>query len=159
MIDDRVRENLVAYLDDELTAEERAEVERLVREDPEVARELESFRATDALLDEYPVPVGDVDLTERVLRKARRHGRLLRLRPLVAVAASLAILAAILFVLGDGNGEPAQDIDPDVQELAIENLHALEYMALVEEAGEDADALLDDVDLLLVVDASEVGAK
>ena len=159
MSDARIREDLVAYLDGELTPEERTEVERLVREDPEVARELESFRATDALLDRYPGPDRTVDLTERVLRKARRHGRLVRLRPLMAVAASLAILAAILFILGDGNDEPKPTVGPDETELAIENLHALEYMALVEEAGEETDALLGDVDLLLVVDASEVGEK
>jgi len=159
MIDDRLREDLVAYLDDELTPEERAEVERRVREEPEVARELESFRATDALLDRYPVPDRAVDLTERVLRRARRQGRLLRLRPLVAVAASLVILAAILVVLGGGNDTPAPVTKTDSTELAIENLHALEYMALLEEAGEDADALLGDVNLLLVVDASEVGEK
>ena len=163
MIDDTLREQLVAYLDGELPPEEASEVERRVREDPEVARELATLRETDALLDLYPGPTRQVDLTSRVVDRARRRGRLRRLRSALALAASILILTGIWLVVRDG-GEPAPAPEPgeDAVEMAIENLHALEYMALLETTDQSdalAFALLESADLILVLDEEEVEVR
>ena len=159
MIDVKTRENLVAYLDGELDPEEAASIERLIREDPAVDRELRSLRETDGLLDLYVAPELRTDLAPRVVARARRRRRMLRLVPAVALAASMLILAGILGLLS--GGEPAKapaSVDSDVQ-MAIENLHALEYMALAEEAGEDVDALLEDADFILALIEEDVEVR
>jgi anti-sigma factor RsiW len=154
MMDEKLREDLVAYLDGEVDAGERARIERLVRDDPEAAAELESFRRVDALLDAYPAPGRDVDLTGRVVTRARRAGRMIRIRIAAAVAAVLLVLAVLPFALR--SREPVTPTTTGPEELAIENLHALEYLALLEAEGADADALLQDADLLVSLSAAEV---
>ena len=151
MIETRDREELVAYLDGELGPEARAKVERRLREDAEYAREHDSLQATDTLLDLYPAPDPSGDLSDRILARVRAGGRLsrlLRLRPALATAASLLVVVTLVAVLA----RPGRDATPEPQvatvEEAIENLHALEYLALFEEAGEDADAILEDAGLL-----------
>ncbi len=147
MIDTKDREELVAYLDGELIPDERAAVERRLGEDPEYAEELESLRGADALLDLYVVPDPRGDLVERVAARAKPRGRLLGMNPAIAAAAALLLVAALV-VLTSGNGKlPESPIDP-TSEAAIENLHALEYLALLEEVGEDAGAILEDPTLL-----------
>jgi hypothetical protein len=149
MIDRRDQEALVAYLDDELTPEERAAVVRRLGEDAEYAAELESLREVDALLDLYPAPEPRGDLAERVLARAGGLGRRLRLlRPVLAAAASLLVVATIIVALNREGPEPTPPGPAPTAEEAIENLEALEYLALVEEFGEDADAILEDPGLL-----------
>lgn len=161
MIDEKIRENLVAYLDEELDPEATAEIERLIREDPAVGREFRSLRETDGLLDLYVVPELRSDLAPLVVARARHRRRMVRLVPFAAIAASLIILAGITGLLGLGGGEPTrspQNVDSRVQ-MAIENLHALEYMALAEEAGEDVDALLEDADFILALIEEDVEVR
>jgi anti-sigma factor RsiW len=163
MIDDKLREQLVAYLDDELTPGEASDVERRAREDPDVAREIETLRETDALLDLYPGPTRQVDLASRVVERARRRGRVRRIRAALALAASILILAGIWIVVrGGGETSPTPEPGESAAEMAIENLHALEYMALLEQTDQSdalAFALLESADLILVLDEEEVEVR
>jgi len=147
MITEKDREELVAYLDGELTPDERAAVERRLGEDPEYNREMESLRATDALLDLYVAPEPRGDLPERVSARAKPRGRLLRVSPAIAAAAALLLVAGLVFLSGGNGTVPETPLDT-TPEAAIENLHALEYLALLDEVGEDADAILEDPTLL-----------
>jgi anti-sigma factor RsiW len=158
MTHDKRLEDLVAYLDGELGPGETTALEAELRDDPELARELDSLRKTDALLDLYPEPTLDVDLASRVMARTRRPGRLVRFAPLAALAAMLLIAAFL--VIGPWTvpepiptpPEPA----PAPELVAIENLHALEYMDLLDEAGGDAAALEADVELLLSLHEEEL---
>lgn len=65
-------ELLSAYLDGEVTADERAQVEQMLAADPEMRAALEELRALSAALKSLPkLSVGE-DLSERVLRRAER---------------------------------------------------------------------------------------
>lgn len=62
-----------AYLDGELTADERVRVEHLLATSPESRQLLESLKALSATVQSLPVHKLDEDLSERVLRLAERR--------------------------------------------------------------------------------------
>ncbi|HLA85352.1 MAG TPA: zf-HC2 domain-containing protein [Thermoguttaceae bacterium] len=64
---------LSAYLDDELSAEERARVEQWLTDDPAARRRLDELRAVGASLKSLPAYRLDEDLSDRVLRAAERR--------------------------------------------------------------------------------------
>lgn len=66
-------ELLSAYLDGELTAAERAEVERLLAANPAAQQLLDELRTLSATLQALPQQKLGEDLTERVLRLAERR--------------------------------------------------------------------------------------
>lgn len=81
-------ELLSAYLDGEVTAAERAQVEQMLASDPEARAALQELRALSAALQSLPkLSVGE-DLSERVLRRAERA--MLERQTLEPVAASAA---------------------------------------------------------------------
>jgi negative regulator of sigma E activity len=66
-------ELLSAYLDGELTADERARVEQLLAADPAARRVVDEFRAVRGRLQALPKHTVGEDLSERVLRAAERR--------------------------------------------------------------------------------------
>jgi anti-sigma factor RsiW len=150
MIDEKAMEDLVAYMDGELDAEEREAVDRRLRDDPEYAAELASLREADALLDLYAAPEPTAGLTNRIVARAGSaglRGRLFRLRPVLA-AAALLLIAGVLVLLQNDGTTPIVAPSASETELAIENLHVLEYMDLMDEAGQDVDDLIEDAPFL-----------
>ena len=73
MNDPTQNELLSAYLDGELTADERAEVERLLEADPTARRALDELRSLSAALRALPRAKLDEDLNERVLCMAAQR--------------------------------------------------------------------------------------
>ena len=65
-------ELLSAYLDDELTPEERARVEERLAADPAASRLLEDLRSVSRVMQELPPEKLDADLRDSVLRCAER---------------------------------------------------------------------------------------
>ncbi|HYW80427.1 MAG TPA: zf-HC2 domain-containing protein, partial [Thermoguttaceae bacterium] len=61
-----------AYLDGELTAEEQAQVERMLAESPAARQLLDQLRALSSTLQGLPQYKLDGDLSETVLRNAER---------------------------------------------------------------------------------------
>ncbi len=121
MAEDRVRERLSAWLDGELTPEERREVAGHLEVCPECRRELDLLKGLDAALGslEAPVPAG---LPARVLERLqprRRYGW-----------QSLAMVASLVLgiVLG---GALARDFYPYSTAAAISNGNG-EVLALEE---------------------------
>jgi len=72
-MDDRVRklEQLSAYLDGELTAEQALDLERALADDAEMAAELESLRKTRQLLRDLPAEPAPHDFAHRVMARSR----------------------------------------------------------------------------------------
>jgi len=95
-------ERLSAWLDDELTLNERAEVERLLAESPEFRRELTELEQVSALVKGLPNSGAPVELKASILRAIERDTLLAgagsetgRSRWLVQIlAAAAAVLAA-----------------------------------------------------------------
>ncbi len=65
-------ELLSAYLDGELTAEQQADVERLLAENPAAQQLLDELRALSSTLQEMPRHTVPEDLSQQVLRRAER---------------------------------------------------------------------------------------
>ena len=65
-------ELLSAYLDGEVTAEQQAEVERLLAENPAARQLLDELRALSSTLQEMPRYAVPEDLSQQVLRRAER---------------------------------------------------------------------------------------
>jgi len=121
-------EKLSAWLDDELPLDERAEVEKLLAESPELRQELEELQRLSGRLKELPVGQAPPELHPAVMRsieretllagddsaKVARSGRLLR---------TLTTAAGIALVVGGGlwfvsNGGPdVVGVNPDAPEI------------------------------------------
>lgn len=67
-----LREDLVAYLDGELSAEEAARIERLINEDPAVRSELQRLAETWDWLDALDRPTVDEDFTRTTIEMVAR---------------------------------------------------------------------------------------
>lgn len=105
-------ETLGAYLDGQVTPDERAAIERAIAADADVRRRLQDLRAADATLREaYPLPQARMDdpIARRIRSAARGSGVGLRpqaLRaPAVALAAGLAGLAVGFFASENRAGD------------------------------------------------------
>ncbi len=109
------------YVLGELTPEQLAEAESMVREDPEFRAEVEALRPVVARLEELPEAgwegVGEPEVRDRLPSRARRTW-LPQLRPAMAMAASLLLIAvgvaagAALFGDdgSDGSGQASERI-------------------------------------------------
>ena len=96
-------EHLSAFLDGELSAEDRAQVESHLRECPACAHEIEELAAVDAFAREVPVQAPDgyfEALPARVRARVRRPARIPR-PALWAVAISLRTRARTRRGCGD----------------------------------------------------------
>ena len=83
MTDPLQDEMLSAYLDGELTAEEQAEVERRLAEEPESRQLLEELRAMSGAIQAMPRHKLGEEFRDQVLRRAERAARcvFVRIRP------------------------------------------------------------------------------
>ncbi len=141
------RDDLSAYLDGELSADEAERVRSTVEADPAWADALRELGELDALLDAWAPPEAPADLGERIIAAAdhRPRGRVLSWPKVFAGA--MAAAAAILLAIGVGlrvsettpetereeiarpePERPSEPIDPadmteeQIDEFAVENL-------------------------------------
>ncbi len=87
-------ELLSAYLDGELTAEQQADVERLLAENPAAQQLLDDLRALSSTLQEMPRHTVPEDLSQQVLRRAER--KILTEPPTAAIEPARPILRRLM---------------------------------------------------------------
>lgn len=121
-------EKLSAWLDDELPLDERAEVEKLLAESPELRQELEELQRLSGRLKGLPVLDAPPELQQAVMRSIERE-TLLAGDDSANVARSgrllqrLTIAAGIALVVGGGlwfagqNGQEVAGVDPETPEI------------------------------------------
>ena len=106
-------ELLSAYLDDELSQEERARVEKRLETDPEYAAALDAFR--DQQLRLRSLPKGSIDVRQRVMDAIGEKSTLAtaenqsgwKLNPwALASLAALILLGVFLFLPDSGPKQP-----------------------------------------------------
>ena len=132
-------ELLSAYLDDELSPEERASVDEALDADPELRRTCDELRALSNTLQAMPSSQPTSDWSEAVLQRAtavtqaqvaptlsRRSGNNLRAWSLVA--GTLATIAATVLVVVNLSRQPSDDQTRDVAQATV-----------AQEAGNTAD--------------------
>ena len=132
-------ELLSAYLDDELSPEERASVDEALEADPELRRTCDELRALSNTLQAMPSSQPTSDWSEAVLQRAtavnpaqvaptlsRRSGSNLRAWSLVA--GTLATIAATVLVVVNLSRQPSDDQTRDVAQATV-----------AQEAGNTAD--------------------
>lgn len=103
MTNEDVREQFSPLLDDELSPEERLDVEAVLSQDAALLRELDGLKRTDILYRQLPRQAAPDDLEQRVraavapklFRFPGRPRR--RLWPLLSTAAGLAIISGLAF--------------------------------------------------------------
>lgn len=124
-------ERLSAWLDDELTPDERAEVEKLLAESPELRQEADELRRLSSHLKGLPVGQAPSDLQQAVMQSIRsqpekrlagdtvtssaRQERLLR-RLVAAAGIALAVGAGAWFAGGDQEIVDNETIEPEIIE-------------------------------------------
>jgi anti-sigma factor RsiW len=143
-LNDDEREELVAFLDGELTEDDAHKVEAKLNLDPRTRAEVEALRKTWDLLDYLPKPEPSANFTNRTLERiapVRKTQTMPRRRFRVA-ALGLAWAAALLIAVAAGysgmalflksRGPTDKDLARDLR--VIENQHLYEV-------GEDMDFL------------------
>lgn len=118
-------ELLSAYLDNEVTEEERAQVEQALVASPETRRSLEELRQVQARLQSVPRMSLPDDFHERVVQEATRReatqpvsarpsgtGRWMRISAVATTVAAL-LLIAILVAIQQRDSEVVENSDPD----------------------------------------------
>lgn len=121
-------ERLSAWLDDELPLDERAEVEKLLAESPELRQELDEMQRLSGRLKSLPVSQAPPELQQAVMRsleretllagddsaKVARSGRLLRV---LTTAAGIAVLAGGGLWWASDGGQNVAVVDPPGPEI------------------------------------------
>ncbi len=148
-----VRDRLVEYVDGELDAATRSEVEAWLQRDAALAEEANQLRESWALLDADEAPTTSSDFVASVMGKiesAPPARRILPWRPMLAAAGIVAVVGIGLVVAfggPKGSGTGPGGIGPDaISELELaEELELLEDLETLEAMGEDIEflALLD----------------
>lgn len=108
-------EALSAWMDGELPAEKSQRVARLVREDPRWQAAHHDFLAVDAALDRLQTPAPGAELTDRIVRAARRRGPAARA---ARILAPLAAAAAVVIAVWVGSTRP-EPVRPNALESII----------------------------------------
>jgi hypothetical protein len=122
---ERHLEQLSAYLDGELAADEVLEVEKLLAEDEELRAELESLRQTRELLRLMPAESAPKHFAHDVMARAERHHhlgaeapggswRLTRWVTLATAAVVLVSAGLALMIMSDLPEQPLSDTADDV---------------------------------------------
>ncbi len=125
--DGPLREQLVAYLDGELSVEENRQIEQRAAAEPGVRRMLEDFDRTWQLLDELDTPATNEDFTRTTLEmvalaaaddaaKIKAEAPRRRRRVWLSALCGLAGAAAVGFLLAAGLGRGP--LDPNAQLLS-----------------------------------------
>lgn len=120
----RVMEQLSAYLDGELSADERAHLEQQLLTDRQLQAELDELRQTVALVQQMPILKAprNYTLNPAEFQKSRQ---ILPLRAMMAAAAVVVMVCgALFFALSlQGNGESSQEaassLDKSEEEVAL----------------------------------------
>jgi anti-sigma factor RsiW len=150
-------ELLVAYLDGELAAQERARVEGLLVTDPEARERLEQHRRVDAALGHLPGRGASAGFADRVQaavrsREAAPARRLWLLRPTpLAAAAALLMAAGLWWAIGRGPGAETNVLTAQEEQEIAQDLLLLSSLDALQLA--DADELAEIADDLDVLDA------
>lgn len=124
-------ERMSAWLDDELSLGERAEVEKLLAESPELRQELDELQRLSGRLKSLPVSQAPPELQQAVLRsleretllagddtaKVDRSGRLLRV---LTTAAGIAVLAGGGLWWASNGGQNVAVVDPAGPEIVTD---------------------------------------
>lgn len=134
---------LHAYVDGELSPEQRAEVDARLARDPEAARKVAGWRQQRELLKSAFDGVLDEAVPPQLSATLRQHAAPSRLRPWLSMA------AAVLLLLCGGlagwvlRGETASVAMADLGQQALEahSVYAVEVRHPVEVAGSDRDHL------------------
>lgn len=134
---------LHAYVDDELSEEQRAEVEALMARDPEAARKVAGWKRQRELLKAAFNGALDEPVPQQLAAALRERAAPSRLTPWLAMAA--AVLLLVFGGLGGWflRGETAPAIVADLGQQAIEahTVYAVEIRHPVEVPGADKDHL------------------
>lgn len=96
---DKQREQLSAYLDDELSAADAQRLEQAIQQDPSLQVELEALRRTRDLLRQLPTGQTPPHFARDVLRRAERHHHIGRAAPGASLRAFRWIGAATAAVV------------------------------------------------------------
>ena len=100
-------DDLSAWMDGELAPQAARRVERLVRDDPNWRRTHQQFQAVEAGMKLLPQPRPRRDLTETILRAARRRRRMIRAAEVLAPLAAAGLLLAVVLNWAGGPTTPA----------------------------------------------------
>jgi hypothetical protein len=174
-LNDREREELIAYLDGELPETEASAVEARLSLDAEVKKEAEALRKTWELLDYLPKPEPSPSFTNRTMERISAQATgLVRKHPIIRRRSrwtvGLGWAAAALIAAGAGFGittvltghrtplgeqaqknkdDPLADMSaPDIQRGLALNLRILENQRLYEN--------VDDIELLRALDNADL---
>lgn len=127
-------EQINAYLDGELEAEEASRVEAMIGSDPAWAQGARELRSLDSLLGEYEVEAAPAGLADRIIAASRRERsgtrlviRLARyLTPVTAAAAAVVLYVSFYQPAqnnsDDGAGRISQREQQDVDNVIVEHL-------------------------------------
>ncbi len=120
-------EQLSAYFDGELPAEEAARIQSLIATDSAWAEALGDLQALDTAMDVYTAAPAQADLAGRIIAAARRERtgsnltiKLVKyLAPLAAAAAAIVVYVAVHQPVGsrEGMGQPVVTNTTDTKEL------------------------------------------
>ena len=128
-------ELLSAYLDNEVTDAERANVERALADSPETRMEFESLKQVQARMRSVPLLTLPADFHERVLREAERRSKTQRVAAktvaavgayqwmrIATIAATVAavLVVAVVIAINRESSEIAEKPDPDGNRVARE---------------------------------------
>lgn len=142
-------DNLNAYLDNTLAADERVRVTSMLEHDPAMRRELAELRATRSLLNQLPdfAPRRSFRLGEEYARAplAPPRNPVLQFLPIVrtlSVAATLVfmVVAGSLFLDINGNADSDAGTIFDAQNETMDNIGETESEAESSDEAEDAPA-------------------
>jgi len=151
-LNERDRENLVAYLDGELDEETAQALEAKINLDSEARAEVDTLRHTWDMLDYLPRPAASASFTGRTMQRLSLEGRAIQTgrMPLSAtpwkrkVAWAAAILIAAGLGFGGGYYLASRSNDTDIEETLVRHLRAVDKLAQYQH--------VDDLDFLRALD-------
>lgn len=137
---------LSAYLDDELTAEERIQFEKRLQSDSQLQAELDELRQTIAFIQQMPLLKAPRNYTLNPAEfQPRTRPMIYRLRPVLAVAAALVMVCgAVFFFMSLQSGDEASE-SQSVDIAAAPTEQAMPTFAITQ-AAQEPDRALDEAD-------------
>jgi len=136
------RDTLHALFDGELPPDEAARARDALRADPDAEAELRALEAAHEALDALPAAAAPPGLAARVLARARRRARLVRLAAPTAAAAAALLLTLLLRpgAPGGAAGEGAREAPEYFWEGDVDTYGSLALRDLAAEVLEELEA-------------------
>ncbi len=137
---------LSAYLDDELTVEERIQFEERLQSDSQLQAELDELRQTIAFIQQMPLLKAPRNYTLNPAEfQPRTRPMIYRLRPVLAVAAALVMVcgAVFFFMSLQSSDEASESQSVDIAAAPTEQ--AMPTFAMTQ-AAQEPDRALDEAD-------------